>query len=173
MWRANSLEKIPDSWKDWGQEEKKATEDEMVGWHHQLNGRKFAQTPRDSGWQGSLVSRGVPKSWIWLNKWTTTFYCNIKYVLNFLVMSTLCGPMNCSPAGSSVQGISQSKARLLEWVPISSSRDLPKPGIKPDPPALSSEFLTTEPPGKPDICNLIHCGIIYYCFFLVVTMECC
>ena len=32
-----------------------ATEDEMVGWHHQLNGHKFEQTPGDSEGQGSLV----------------------------------------------------------------------------------------------------------------------
>ena len=31
------------------------TEDEMVGWHHQLNGHKLGQTPRDSEGQGSLV----------------------------------------------------------------------------------------------------------------------
>ena len=31
----------PDAGKDWGQEEKGATEDEMVGWHHWLNGREF------------------------------------------------------------------------------------------------------------------------------------
>ena len=30
-----------DAWKDWGQEEKGITEDEMVGWHHQLNGHEF------------------------------------------------------------------------------------------------------------------------------------
>ena len=33
--------KHPDAGKDWGQEEKGMTEDEMVGWHHQLNGHKF------------------------------------------------------------------------------------------------------------------------------------
>ena len=33
--------KDPDAEKDWGQEEKGMTEDEMVGWHHQLNGREF------------------------------------------------------------------------------------------------------------------------------------
>ena len=122
---------------------------------------------------GKSGVQGGPKKLDMTKQMNNNILLYIKYVLSFLVMSTLCGPMNCSPAGSSVQGISQSKARLLEWVPISSSRDLPKPGIKPDPPALSSEFLTTEPPGKPDICNLIHCGIMYYCFFLVVTMECC
>ena len=33
--------KDPDAGKDWGQEEKEMTEDEMVGWYHQLNGYKF------------------------------------------------------------------------------------------------------------------------------------
>ena len=41
--------------KDWGQEEKKVAEDEMVGWHHWLNGHEFEQTPGDSEGQGSLV----------------------------------------------------------------------------------------------------------------------
>ena len=33
--------KDPDAGKDWGQKEKGMTEDEMVGWHHQLNGHEF------------------------------------------------------------------------------------------------------------------------------------
>ena len=33
--------KYPDSGRDWGQEEKGMTEDEMVGWHHRLNGHEF------------------------------------------------------------------------------------------------------------------------------------
>ena len=33
--------KDPDAGKDWGQEEKGTTDDEMVEWHHQLNGQKF------------------------------------------------------------------------------------------------------------------------------------
>ena len=44
-----------DAGKDWGQEEKRVTEDKMVGWHHRLNGRKFKQTPGDSEGQESLV----------------------------------------------------------------------------------------------------------------------
>ena len=36
-------------------EEKGVTEDEMVGWHHQLNGHEFEQTLGDSGGQGSLA----------------------------------------------------------------------------------------------------------------------
>ena len=46
---------LPDAGKDWGQEEKKETEDEMVGWHHRLNEHKFEQTPRDGERQGSLT----------------------------------------------------------------------------------------------------------------------
>ena len=44
-----------DAGKDWGQEEKGTTEDEMVGCHHQLNGREFEQTPEVGDGQGSLV----------------------------------------------------------------------------------------------------------------------
>ena len=39
--------KDPDAGKDWGQEEKGMTEDEMVGWHHRLNGHEFEQTLGD------------------------------------------------------------------------------------------------------------------------------
>ena len=47
--------KDPDAVKDWGQEEKRMTEDEMVGWHHWLNGGESEQTPGDSGGQGGLA----------------------------------------------------------------------------------------------------------------------
>ena len=46
--------KDPDAGKDWRQEEKEMTEDEMVGWHHQLNGHEFEQAPGDGEGQGSL-----------------------------------------------------------------------------------------------------------------------
>ena len=47
--------KGPDAGKDWGQEEKGATENEMVGWHHRLNGLEFEQTQGDSEGQRSPV----------------------------------------------------------------------------------------------------------------------
>ena len=47
--------KDPDLGKDWGQEEKRATEDETVGWHHQLNEHEFEQNLGDSEGQGNLV----------------------------------------------------------------------------------------------------------------------
>ena len=46
--------KDSDARKDWGQE-KQVTEDEMVGWHHWLDGHEFKQTPGDGDGQGSLV----------------------------------------------------------------------------------------------------------------------
>ena len=54
---ANSwfIGKDPDVGKDWGWEEKRVTEDEMVGWHHWLNGYEFEQTLGDNEGQGSLV----------------------------------------------------------------------------------------------------------------------
>ena len=47
--------KDPDAGKDWRQEDKGTTEDEMVGWHHQLNGHEFEQALGDGEGQGSLV----------------------------------------------------------------------------------------------------------------------
>ena len=54
---ANSqlIRKDPDAGKDWRQEEMGTTEDEVVGWHHQLNGHEFEQAPKDGDGQGSLV----------------------------------------------------------------------------------------------------------------------
>ena len=54
MQRADSG-KDPDAGKDWRQEEKGAAEDEMVEWHHQLNGPELEWTLEDSEGQGSLV----------------------------------------------------------------------------------------------------------------------
>ena len=63
--------KDPDAGKDWGQE-KGTTEDEMVGWHHRLNGHGFGWTPGIGDGQGGLACCG---SWVrkesdtteWLN----------------------------------------------------------------------------------------------------------
>ena len=53
--KSQLTEKDPDAGKDQGQEEKRATKDEMVGRHHQLNGHEFEQTLGDSKAQGSLT----------------------------------------------------------------------------------------------------------------------
>ena len=53
MQRVDLLEKT-DAGRDWRQEEKGTTEDEMVGWHHQLNGYEFESTPGVVDGQGGL-----------------------------------------------------------------------------------------------------------------------
>ena len=63
-----------DAGRDWGQEEKGTTEDEMAGWHHRLNGRESEWTPGVGDGQGGLVccdSWGLKESDMteWLN-WT-------------------------------------------------------------------------------------------------------
>ena len=64
--------KDPDSGKDWSQEKKGTTEDEMVEWHHRLYGHKFEEAPGLGDGQGSLVccSPWVAKSWTQLSDWT-------------------------------------------------------------------------------------------------------
>ena len=47
--------KDPDAGKDWGQKKKGTKEDEMVGWHHRLNGHEFEQAPGVGDGQGSLA----------------------------------------------------------------------------------------------------------------------
>ena len=54
MWKADNR-KDPGAGKDWGQKEKGTTEDEMVGWHHQLNGHKFEKAPGVGEGHGSLA----------------------------------------------------------------------------------------------------------------------
>ena len=64
------IRKDPDAGKDWKQEETGTTEDEMVGWHHELNGHECEQTAGDEYGQGSLVcfhtmgSQRVGHNWV-------------------------------------------------------------------------------------------------------------
>ena len=75
--------KDPDAGKDWGQEEKGTTKDEMVGWHHWLNGHGFGWTSGVGDGQGGLTCCG---SWAhkesntteWLN-WTK-LYITITFI---------------------------------------------------------------------------------------------
>ena len=74
--------KDPDAGKDWRQQ-KWATRDEMVGWHHQLNGYEFEQTLGDREGQGSLAC-----SQIWLSDWTNHLF---KKFLIGRISCRLCG----------------------------------------------------------------------------------
>ena len=66
------IRKDPDAGKDWRQEEKGTTEDEMLGWHHWLEGHEFEQAPATGEGQGSLLAvvHGVAKSCTRLRDWT-------------------------------------------------------------------------------------------------------
>jgi len=61
--KSRLIQKDYDSGKNWGQEEKGMTEDEMVEWHHQLNGPEFEQTPGDSEKQSMGLQR-VGHDWV-------------------------------------------------------------------------------------------------------------
>ena len=66
--------KDPEAGKDWGQKEKRVSEDEMAGWHHRCSGPelgKLCEMVRDrEAWRA--VFHGVAKSQTWLRGWTTT-----------------------------------------------------------------------------------------------------
>ena len=64
--------KDPDAGKDWGQEEMEMTEDEIVGWHHRLNGHGFGWMlgVGDGQEAWSAVVHGVARSWTRLTDWT-------------------------------------------------------------------------------------------------------
>ena len=131
------IRKDPDAGKDWGQEEKGMTEDEMVGWHHWLNGHECEQALGDSEGQGSLAScsswgRKETDITEWLND-NNIYLCDclinvhLPHKLDlgrdpghFLHPQHLMPCIDCSPWGSSAHGILQ--ARILEWVAISFSR---------------------------------------------------
>ena len=66
---------------------------------------------------------------------------------HLVVSNSFVTPKEYSLPGSSVHGISQ--ARILEWVAVPFSRDLPKPGIKPRSLTLQADSLLSEPPEKP------------------------
>ena len=76
LWAPNEkswlIGKDPDAGKDWGQEEKGTTEDEMVGWHHWLNKHGFGWTLAAGDGQGGLACcvHGVAKNQTGLSDWT-------------------------------------------------------------------------------------------------------
>ena len=59
-----------DAGRDWGQEEKGTTEDEMAGWHHGLDGHESEWTQGVGDGQGGLAIHGVTKSQTRLSDWT-------------------------------------------------------------------------------------------------------
>ena len=82
--------------------------DDMVGWHYQLSGHEFEQTPGDGKGQGSLAS-------------CSPIVVAAAAVAAKLLQScpTLCDPIDSSPPGFPFPGIIQ--AKTLDWVAISFS----------------------------------------------------
>ena len=64
--------KDTDAGKGWRWEEKGMTEDEMVGWHHRLDGHEFEQAPEVGVWTGKpgVLQFMGSQSWTWLSNWT-------------------------------------------------------------------------------------------------------
>ena len=68
-------EKVPDAGRDWGQKEKRASEDEMAGWNHWCNGHELGQTSGDDEGQASMACcslwgrKGLDTT-VWLNNST-------------------------------------------------------------------------------------------------------
>ena len=124
--------KAPDAGKDWRWEEKGTTEDDMIGWHSMtwvwVNSRNWWWTGKP-GMVQSMGSQRVRHNWATELNWTS-IRAGLKLTLFMPCVCFLCpsvvsdsyDPMDCSPPGSSVHGIFQ--ARILEWVAISSSRNV-------------------------------------------------
>ena len=93
----------PDAGKDWGQEVKGTIEDEMIGWHHRLNGYEFEPTLEDSKVQGSLVCCS-PWGCKELDN-TEQRNSNRAAVKSLQSCPNLCNPIDRSTPGSSVSGI--------------------------------------------------------------------
>jgi len=89
--------KDPDAGRDWGQEEKGTTEDEMAGWRHQLDAHEFGWTPGAGDEQGGLVSCN---SWDCKELDTTeklswTEYSIVYKYHSFLIHSSANGHLGC------------------------------------------------------------------------------
>ena len=96
-WKKWLIGKDPDAWKDWRQEEKGTTEDEMVGWHHWLNGHEFEQASGDGDGQGSLVCCspwGSKEQLNWTGHDWATDWTDI-YMYHIFIYSSLDGYLGC------------------------------------------------------------------------------
>ena len=91
---------------------------------------------------GLTVSNDTGSTSSLLSDWPSLIYSLKVKSVSRSVMSDSCDPMACTLPGSSVHGILQ--ARILEWVAISFSRDLPNQEIEPTSPALESDSLPAE-----------------------------
>ena len=80
--------KDSDAGRDWGQEEKGTTEDEMAGWHHWLDGHGSGWTPgvgdEREAWRAAI--HGVTKSWTQLSDWTELNWHLVNHVFHLVLL---------------------------------------------------------------------------------------
>ena len=166
--------KDPDDGKDWKQEKKRTTEDEMVEWHHGLDGHEIEHAAGVGDGQGSLAwfSPWGLKSQTWLSYWTNHWHSSIFPKLFIMQDSvdnsqpswrcvcvhakllqscpTLCDSADCSPPECSLFGFLQ--ARILKWVAMVSSKGSSWPREQTHnftSPALVDTFFTMSTTWKP------------------------
>ena len=156
--------KHSDAGRDWGQEEKGTTEDEMAGWHHWLDGRESWWTPGVGDGQGGLACCG---SWSLKESdtteqlnWTELNSCIISIkssktvgtvkVLAVQSCSTLCDLMDYRVHEDPLS-VEFSRQEYWNGLPCSSPGDLPDPEIKPMSPALAGRFVTAETTREPQL----------------------
>ena len=171
-------------------QEKGVTEDEMVGWHHQLNEHEFEQALRVGDGQGGLVccspwGRKESHTTEQLN-WTdfgaflglswgmwdlSVVACRFYFPATAKSLQsypTVCDPIDGSPPGSPIPGILQ--ARTLEWVAISFSFYLPDQGSNLAPLHWKSRVLSSRPLRKfKNLCKLFK--VCWRCIEPASMME--
>ena len=154
--------KNPDAGKDLGQEEKGTTEDEIVGWHHWLDGHGFGWTPGVDDGQGGLACCG---SWSLKESdtteqlnWTELNSCIISIKSSKTVGTVkVLAVQSCSTLRDLMDyrvhedplSVEFSKQEYWNGLPCSSPGDLPDPEIKPMSPTLQADSLLSKPPAKP------------------------
>ena len=112
--------KDSDAGREWGQEKKGTTEDEMAGWHHWLDGHEFEWTQGVGDGQGGLACfYGVAKRRTRLSDWTELNQLNgvieslkIKLIVNMLFTR------DREVWHAAVHGISKSQTRLSDWTEL-------------------------------------------------------
>ena len=133
--------KDSDAGRDWGQEEKGMTDNEIAGWHHQLNGHEFEWTPGVGDGQGGLV---CCNSWglkeldtnEWLN-WTE---------LNHNLAWLFTTPWSVACQAPLSMGFSRQEC--WSGLPFPYPGDLPNSRFELRSPVLQMDSLPSEPPGK-------------------------